>query len=299
MSVTLKQLRALITVARAGSFTRAAERLFISQSTLSGLIKELEQSLDLQLVNRSTRRLELSDVGRELYPLIDKTLQDLDGILDEAKKIKNLKKGVVRVAVPQLMACTLLPSVIAEFQTAYPDISIQLHDTMIESVIPRVLSGAVDFGIGPDREQRAEVASHLLVNLPFMAALRHDHPLAAQKMVLWSDLAHYPVIALRGQFTERLSLELQQAARNVTPYTEVTFMSTAISMVHANLGISVCIPYAKSLVEQYGLCMLPIKDPVVKRDFYVFCRKGHTLSPAAQTFYSYLETYIQYWVQCL
>ncbi len=70
MNVTLRQLRAFVAVADTGSFTLAAERLFITQSALSGLIKELESTLDLRLFDRSTRRLRLSDTGRELYPQI-------------------------------------------------------------------------------------------------------------------------------------------------------------------------------------------------------------------------------------
>ena len=113
MNITLRQLRAFIAVARSGSFTLAAESLFITQSALSGLIKELEQSLGVRLFDRSTRRIQLSDIGRGIYPLIDKILADLDGVLDEVANLKALKKGVVRVAAPQLMACTLLPEVIA------------------------------------------------------------------------------------------------------------------------------------------------------------------------------------------
>lgn len=292
MNVSLKQLRALVAVVSTGSFTRAAEHLYISQSTLSGLIKELEQSLGLQLINRSTRRLELSDVGRELYPLINKTLQDLDAVLNETKSIKNFQKGIVRVAVPQLLASTLLPPAIAEFQKIYPKINVKLVDTMVENVIAKVFSTEVDFAIGPEREQGADIDNQLFFSLPFMAVLPKNSPLERKKTLCWSDLSDYPFISLRGQFTERLSLELQQAAKDIQPYAEVTFMSTALSMVHANLGVSVCIPYAAPLIERYQLTMRPLCNPVVKRNFYVFQRKGHTLSPVAQGFHDFLENFI-------
>jgi len=292
MNITLKQLRALVAVARAGSFTRAAERLFITQSALSGLIKELEQSMGLRLINRSTRRMELSEVGRELYPLIAKTLQDLDNTLSEAQNIKNLQKGTVRVAVPQLLACTLLPEAIAAFRSTHPQIQVQVVDAMIEKVIPRVLSGEVDFGAGPEREATPEIATELLISLPFMAACPPEHPLATQRRIRWSQLARYPVISLRGQFTERLSLDLQQAARDIQPHTEVTFMSTALAMVHNRLGITICLPYAASLAQQYGLELRSISDPVVNRNFHLFQRKGATLSPAAQGFRDFFAQFV-------
>ena len=82
MNVTLRQLRAFLAVTRTGSFTLAAESLYITQSALSGLIKELEQVLGVRLFDRSTRRIQLSEVGRGIYPLIEKSLADLDGALD-------------------------------------------------------------------------------------------------------------------------------------------------------------------------------------------------------------------------
>src|SRR5574338_622948 len=122
MNITLRQLRAFVAVACTGSFTLAAERLFVTQSALSGLIKELEQSLGVRLFDRSTRRIELSDVGRGIFPLIDKILLDLDRVIDEVTNLKALKKGLARVAAPQLMACTLLPEVIGSFHGAFPEI---------------------------------------------------------------------------------------------------------------------------------------------------------------------------------
>ena len=71
MNVTLRQLQAFVAVSQTGSFTLAAERLFITQSALSGLIKELEASLGLRLFDRSTRRLRLSVLGAELYPQVE------------------------------------------------------------------------------------------------------------------------------------------------------------------------------------------------------------------------------------
>src|SRR5664280_481287 len=135
MNVTLRQLRAFVAVARSGSFTLAAESLFVTQSALSGLIKELEQALGLRVVDRSTRKIRLSDVGHDLYPLVDKIVHDLDGVLDEVTNLKSLKSGLVRIAVPQLMASTLIPEVIAAYRAQHPNIRIKLVDCLVESVM--------------------------------------------------------------------------------------------------------------------------------------------------------------------
>src|SRR5690606_21892480 len=126
MNVTLRQLRAFVAVGRTESFTLAAESLFITQSALSGLIKELEQALGIRLVDRSTRRTRLSDVGRDLYPLVEKILGDLDRVMDEVAQRQALKTGVVRVAAPQLMASTLLPDIMAAYSALRPAIRLEI-----------------------------------------------------------------------------------------------------------------------------------------------------------------------------
>ena len=101
MNVSLRQLRAFVAVAHSGSFTDAAASLHITQSALSGLIKELESALGVQVVQRSTRKVQLSAIGAEFLPLAARILQDLDGALQAIVDLKSLKSGVVRVAVPQ------------------------------------------------------------------------------------------------------------------------------------------------------------------------------------------------------
>lgn len=288
MNVTLRQLRAFVAVARVGSFTLAAESLFVTQSALSGLIRDLEQSLGLRLIDRSTRRIHLSDVGRDLLPLVDKILHDLDGVLNEVANLKTLKHGMVRVAAPQLMSCTLLPEVVAAFTAKHPGIRVGLVDSPVENVAARVLSGEVDLGIGPERDQNPHVEATTLFELPFMAVMPAGHALARRKSVRWRDLAGYPLISLGGPFAERLAADLHAAARDLTVEAKVSFMSTALSMVTAGMGITVCIPYAGSLVRLYGLVMRPLTDPVVTRRFFVLSRSDRSPSPAAQAFRGFL-----------
>ena len=183
MNVTLRQLRAFVAVARTGSFTLAAECLFVTQSALSGLIKELEQALGLRLIDRSTRKISLSDAGRDLFPLVDKILHDLDGVLGEVANLKSLKTGLIRIAAPQLMASTLLPEVIAAYGLAHPDVRIKLVDCLVESVVSRVFSGEVDFGIGPERDPNSDITATPLFEGPFMAVFPSGHPLGRSDVV--------------------------------------------------------------------------------------------------------------------
>ncbi|MBV2163155.1 MAG: LysR family transcriptional regulator [Comamonas sp.] len=286
MNVTLRQLHAFIAVAQTGSFTLAAERLFVTQSALSGLIRELESSLGLRLFDRSTRRLRLSVIGQELYPQIEKILHDLEGVVSEAGNLKALQRGKVRIAVPQLLACTLLPQVMADFKALHPGVQLRMVDCAVESVMARVFSGEVDIGIGPERETNSDIEAAELFTLPFMVVLPPGHPLAEQEQVVWQDLSAQPLVTLQGQFTELLVSDAGDAARDLQQdsFMQVTFMTSALALVRAGLGITLCLPYARLLVEQNGLVMRPLVAPVVRRSFWTFTRKGRALSPAAQAF---------------
>lgn len=294
MEVTLRQLRAFTALARTGGFTRAAESLHITQSALSGLIKELESQLGVRLVDRSTRRIQLSDIGREFHSVATRILRDLDGALENIDNLKRLRRGVVRMAAPQLMASTLIPEVIASFRKAHPDIQVHLQDCAVDNAISQVIRGEVDFSIGPHRQGLSELSTEPLFDLQFMAVFPKNHPLDAKYSVSWEDLVRYPLIALQGQFTERLALDLYRT-KSIPPIKashEVTFMSTALSMASAGLGVTAGLPYAHKLVDLYGLRMRPLVNPAVKRQFLIYRRANTTLPPAAEVFVQHLLKYV-------
>ncbi len=109
-------MRAFVALAKTGNFTTAAQTLHVTQSALSGLIKELEQTLGARVVDRSTRRIVLTEIGRELFPLFSQMIDDLDGALANVADHTQLRKGVVRLAAPQLMCCTLVPQALAAYR---------------------------------------------------------------------------------------------------------------------------------------------------------------------------------------
>ena len=294
MNITLRQLRAFVALTQTGSFTDAAARLHVTQSALSGLIKELEQTLGVQVVNRSTRKVELAEVGREFYPLAARLLQDLDGALVTIADMKALKRGLVRIAAPQLMSASVLPEVIAGFKREYPDIEIRLLDCMVENVLPKVHSGEVDFAVGPERESSADIEAKTLFEIPFVVVFRADHPLNKKKRVTWDDALRYQVVALKGEFTHRLRVDLHESLHDeaLNPANEVGFMTTAFAMVSAGLGVTTCLPYASNLIRLHQLQSRPLLEPEVRRKFLIFTRRDRPLSPAAQRFSEYLMDYV-------
>lgn len=295
MDVTLRQLRAFVALARTGGFTRAAESLHITQSALSGLIKELETQLGVRLVDRSTRRTQLSEVGREFHSVVTRVLRDLDSALENIDNLKRLRRGIVRIAAPQLMASTLIPEAIAGFRQQHPDIQIHLLDCAVDNAIAQAMRGEVDISIGPHRAGLTEITADPLFDVPFIAVFPPGHPLESLKEIGWADLMRHPIIVLQGQFTDQLALDLQQQSNiiPVRPSHQVTFMSTALSMVNAGLGVTAGLPYAEHLIKLYGLRSKLLQNPVIRRRFFIYSRQHASLSPAAEAFVQYLHAHVR------
>ncbi|OOR91909.1 hypothetical protein B0181_02445 [Moraxella caviae] len=289
-NITLRQLRAFLAVADSGSFTQAADDLHISQSTLSGLIKELEKVLAVKLFDRTTRQLSLSAIGVQLYPLASRVLHDLEAMTNELNHLKALEKGVVRIAASQQLAAAILPQVMADFEALYPNIDVLIEDCAVEDVIGLVGAGVVDFGIGPARDVGQGIMRELLLNLPFYVAMPQTHPLAAKTQVAWSDLRHEKLIVLTGSFSDMLAAELpdEMAAMIKNAAHRVNFMTTAFAMASKNLGLTFCLPYSQARIKQNGLQMRPLINPQISRSSYLYRQSGRVQTDAARRFYGVL-----------
>ena len=149
MNISIRQLTAFIKVADNGSFTRASEQMYLTQSAVSGLIKELETGLGIVLFDRTTRQLSLSAVGRHLLPQARRILNEMQLFENEASSLTSLAQGQVRLAVSQFAASSL-PAVIAQFAKEYPNIGVSLLDCSAENLLKHVQDIEVDLGVGTE-----------------------------------------------------------------------------------------------------------------------------------------------------
>src|ERR671938_1927365 len=120
IDLNLRQLQSFVTVARLGSFTRAARLLHLSQPALTKQIRQLEETLGVRLLDRTTRAVEPTHIGKELAPVVDQLLRELEAVVVNTKELATKSRGVVRVAALPSIASTILPATVARFQGRYP-----------------------------------------------------------------------------------------------------------------------------------------------------------------------------------
>ena len=284
MHVTLRQLRAFAAVVEAGSFSEAARTLHLSQAALSGLIKELEVRVGVRLLDRNTRRVAPSVVGEAFDPMVRRVLSSLEEALESLTNFKELRRGLVRVAAPEPLSCTLMPHLIASYNGEHPDVDVRFEDVPIELVLAGLQNGSMDIGFGPAgviEDDSVEV--HVLFADPLWVALAPDDPLNEGDSVSWKDLRDRPLINYMPNFALNVLSHLPQRnhPRKIVPVHRV---NTALSMLRVRQGAVVCPSMAQPLVHGFGLAFLPLRQPQVSWRVAMFMRRSPLPAPAVASF---------------
>jgi DNA-binding transcriptional LysR family regulator len=297
MNLTLKQVRAFLTVAQVGSFTGAANRLHLTQSAVSVLISELEGVFGLRLFDRTTRAVQLTDAGREFQPVAQKVLAELQAAIASSRELAAQKRGRVAIAATPLMSSLLLPGAIARYAQLQPGVSVVLHDTSAAQIQPKVRDGEVDFGIGTFERSARELTAQPLMTDSLVLACGATHALAPRRRVAWRELAGHPFVALTrdNSVGQLINETLAGAGVDIHPAYEVAHLWTVVGMVDAGLGVAVLPSYAKRIVQMYAIRIVQLVEPSVRRETSFLTRRDRRLSPAAQGFQDFLKGYVSDW----
>jgi DNA-binding transcriptional LysR family regulator len=296
-NLTLRQLRAFQAVANTQSFTEAAERLSLTPAALSGLVKELEAQLGVRLFDRNTRKVELSGMGAEFFPLTERVLSDLDDAVANITALKEKRRGIVRIAAPEVMSCTLVPSVMAGFREAYPDIELRFLDVSIEEVITRTARGEVDVGIAPGNIEAPEIHRTPFMRAPLMLAVPMTDPLAQKTSVSWLAARQRPFVSFFRSLGEWTVGEQGGERHSLFPAdtTIVRRINTSLSMVKAGFGVSVCPLYANELAAGFDVKLIRLTDPELDREYALLTREGYALTPAVEAFCEFVRQFGPKW----
>lgn len=290
MHISLRQLRAFVAVAESGSFTRAARALHLTQSAVSMVVRQLEAEVGLPLFNRTRRLVSLSEMGHHLLPIAMRMLEDLQQIASGATDMRMLKRGSLRVGVPELLACTLIPPVLASFARLYPDVALKLVDTSIDDIQGAVARGEVELGVGPDRSTDPGVERTFFIDVPIQLVCSTSHRLARRKSVTWWDARREPWILYPSVFSHDIQAALRQHERTqrIEDATTVGHLPTALALVGEGMGVTTAPDYARALGRDFKLRFIPLREPLIERKFYIYKRTGHALSPSAREFLALL-----------
>ncbi|CDG82931.1 LysR family transcriptional regulator [Janthinobacterium agaricidamnosum] len=287
----LNDLQAMVAVVDQGGFRSAALALNISQPALSRRIAKLEQALNVQLFERTTRRVALTLVGREFF---NKAQEILDGVQRSLHNISDISRShysQVTVACVPSVAHNFLPPILQRFHQHYPRIRIRIVDEGAHEVLNHVARGDADFGVNFLGEHEKGIDFEAIVLERFVLACLSDHPLSSRDAVTWDDIAQYPYMTVGKSSGNRMMLDqaMAPAERRPPSFIEVRHVTSLLEMVKARLGIAVVPQLALPHDNPSALRAVPLVDPEITRTLGIIRRTGRILSPGAQELYHMLK----------
>lgn len=289
--MTIKQLRAFLTVAQTLSFAQAGERLHLSQPALSLAIKSLEESLGGPLLVRTTRSVSLTAEGETLLPLARRLLTDWDNTEELLRQHFTLQLGKVSIAAMPSFAGNLLPVALKAFRSRYPRVNVTVHDVINEQVLEMVRNGRVELGILFEPDALDGLCFTPFYTDRFVAVVPADSQLATRQQVSWEELLTQSFITLQRPSAVRLLLE--ESVRAQLGGLPVAFEShqlvTVGRMVANGLGVSAVPALCIRQMEEIGARCVPLVQPTVERRVGLLRLAGHQLSTAAQGLCDVLE----------
>jgi DNA-binding transcriptional LysR family regulator len=304
-NISLKQLRAFLAVAETGSFTEAATELNVTPSALSLLVKGLEREVGFRLLDRTTRRVAVSQAGKQFLPMAKSVLEGLDSVVRGATEVASVQRGLVRVGGTEIIACALMAPAIAAYQKQRPSVYVQLADTAIHSMLATLRNGDVEVVVGPANFGSSALDGNVSVTPLFVSAFAayapNDHPLAGRASTGWNELTRYPLIVPAFDFSSSLVPRLQEQSDTrfdggLTSFLharQVTNVMTGFSMAASGLGVMVAPAYMGQFASKFDLCSVSLTRPALRRVIAVYTRKNHALSPGAEDFLSFLHAFVE------
>ena len=292
MNLDVHGLQAFARIAELGSFQKAAQALHLSQSALSRRISKLEADLGVRLLDRTTRRVRLTAVGRDFLPQARRLIEELETSISGLRDMAKHGSGQVALACVPTAAMHILPPVIKDYSAKHPDNRIRILDVHANEVLQAVLRGEAEFGLTLSGPDESEIETEALFDDPFVLACHRDHPLAKRKTVKWAELAAHRVITVGLMSGNRALLDFGLPGN--LPQQRWTYevqhsFSTGLGLVEAGIGVIAVPMLALAGRKDSRLVSRPLVEPKLTRTLVVIRRRGVTLSPAAQEFLAMLK----------
>ena len=286
----IRVLRYFLETAREGNMTRAAERLFISQPTMSKQLKELENELGAKLFIRSNYSIRLTEAGLLLRDRAEDILSLVDKTEAEFKSLEETNSGDIFVGAPESEAMSLFAEAVHTLQKNYPRIRCNIYSGNLSDVCERLDKGLLDFAIVMSY---VDLSKYNYLELPMKDTwgilMRKDDPLAGKSSFAASDLDKLPLICSRQWIDQESPRWLGAAAKDMNIVATYNLVFNGSVMVRAGMGYAVVLDKLVNTGEESDLTFIPLSG-VPQTEMYVIWRKYQTFTPIAYLLLQELKT---------
>lgn len=283
----LRQLEYFQMASRLNNITRAAERLHVSQPSITKSIKKLELELDVQLFDRSQKNLVLTPEGRVFLSRIDLALSTIDDALLELNDYKKLQKGAIKIGIPPMIGSYLFPKIFSQFQQLYPKLGISILEEGSLAILDRLENEEMDLGIAIVNDTSDTLNILPIATQQILACLPLNHSLSGKQSLSIQDLQNQPLIMLKNDSYHRQVLMAEFEKQQVTP--RVILSSSQIETIKGLVANGTGIAFFLDVIvrKDPALIALPLNPPL-SVDIGLVWKKKKYLSRVSRVFIDFI-----------
>jgi len=281
----IQQLRGFCYAAKEGSISRAAERMFLSQPSVSLQIQALERELKATLFERRGPRITLTPDGKTLYDIAAALVEELDSLPETfAANRGTIESGRLDIAAGESTILYILPPFVQKFAQDYPGVILKLHNETGRDGLAMVRADEVDFAVGSMIEVPDDIEYRPTFVYDPMLILPLDHPLTKKRKVTMADVAQHPIILPPRHLTTWRVVDFVFQKHGLTYQVKLEAGGWEVIKKYVELGLGVSIVTGICLTGEEKLATIPLSKYFPKRTYGLVLRKGRYLSPQASRF---------------
>ncbi len=290
----IRQLRYFLSVAETEHLTQSAEALFITQSTLSHGLRQLESELGLALFDRIGRGLKLSQAGLAFRAHAARALQELEAGRMALADMAGLQSGTLTVGVIPTFLTLFIPDVVAAFSAAHPGVRVMVRDLRSGQIEEQLIAGQLDVGIAFHPATREEILAEPLFDERMHLVVHTSHPLAKRRTLRMRDLADVPLALLPASFATRRLIDGAFAQAQIKPLVRVEMESVdALLMACRQAPLATIAAEQAALNAGTDMRAILLNEPRTVRRAGVLWRQDASRSAAAREFVAMLKPAVE------
>ncbi len=286
----LRQLEYFQMVCRVGNITRAAERLHVSQPSVSNAIIKLENELGITLFNRQKKQISLTNEGNIFLQRVEQILNLIKDAKAEMNDYGQLKKGLLRLGIPPMIGTFLFPPIFMNFTKLYPEIELNIIESGSMTLRQMIEEGELDLGIVIISEASELLDTRPILESEIVVCFNKDHRLSNKKQIAWEDLRDEPIIMLKDGFYSSSQIMAQFKTLNIQP--DVVLSSNQLETVKSLIsnGVGVSFLFREIVEHEQNIISLPLQKPM-KENIGLAWRKDKYLTNASRTLIDFISNF--------
>lgn len=291
MNLSIRQLNAFLALVEDENFTKASQKVNLSQPAFSSLIASLEQDIGYRLFDRDTRKVQLNSNGLNFIDIARSLIYSHQKAVQQIRRQAQGEGGKVTLAALPSVAVKWLPDLLTRFNQANPNIVVELLDTQWDRCFQSIIDYSADLALTAGTPSIRELSSELLFSDDFYLICHHTHPLAQKECVELRDIEQLPFIAFSKGTSIRIYTDQLQQLFNLNYILEVRQLTTMMGFVASNYGVSITTGLTLFQFEHKNIAIIPFKDISLKRAVYLIKNRNRMLSTSSQKLYTFIKNH--------